>query len=112
MGLFDSLPTKIVQRSPSRFQETADCAADWIALKDGTALSNAVTREAYAGFIIGMLAVMTDEILGSRWSRSDLDWIRSRIRMAHDRLSPNMQKLAEVRLREIVSVHNLNWDVG
>jgi hypothetical protein len=109
VGIFDSIPTKVVKLSPKEFGDTADFAADIIAMQDGDLLAGRhVMREAYAGFIIGALALTSAEIMGG-WSAPSIEEIARLVRTAHGRLTPADDERARERLRSINGVWNLNW---
>lgn len=109
MGLFDSIPTKVLKASPPQFQATADHAVDLVLLEDQDILQNAVTREAYVGVILGSLALTSHEIMKA-WSASDLREITRLSQKAAARLSPMAKERATERLRWMASHWNMNWN--
>jgi hypothetical protein len=109
MGLFDSMPTKVVKLSPPEFAETANFAADMIAMEDGAFLAGRhVVLEAYAGAVIGLLAITSAEMMGG-WSYANIQEITRLIKAANGRLAVADVERAKGRLRSICNVWNLNW---
>ncbi|HBI18901.1 MULTISPECIES: hypothetical protein [Brevundimonas] len=109
MGLFDSIPTKVLKASPPQFQATADHAVDLVLLEDQDILQNAVTREAYAGVVLASLALVSHEVTNA-WSASDLREITRLAQTASARLSPELKERATLRLRDVASLWNMNWN--
>lgn len=109
MGLFDSIPTKVMKASPPQFQATSDYAVDVLLLKDQAVMQNPVTREAYAGVILASLALVSHEVTNA-WSASDLREITRLAQVASARLSPDLKERATLRLREVASLWNMNWN--
>lgn len=109
MALFDSIPTKIEKASPPQFKGTLDYAVDLMLMEDQAIMRNAVTREAYCGVVLGMLAIVSNEIMNV-WSASDLREITRLVQMANARLSPEVSERAQVRLKDVTSYWNLNWN--
>ncbi|MBN9481136.1 MAG: hypothetical protein J0I52_12920 [Bordetella sp.] len=109
MGLFDSIPTKIVKASPPQFKATSDYAVDLILMEDQAVIQNAVTREAYCGVILASLALVSHEVTNA-WSASDLREITRLAQTASSRLSPELKERATKRLRQVASLWNMNWN--
>lgn len=109
MGLFDSIPTKILRASPPQFQATADYAVEIILMEDQAIIQNAVTREAYVGVVLGMLAIVSHELTNA-WAASDLAEVSRLARTAKDRLSPETAERAKLRLKDVSSHWNLDWN--
>ena len=109
MGLFDSIPTKILLVSPTQFQATADYAVEVILMEDQAVIQNAVTREAYVGVVLGMLAIVSHEITNA-WSASDLEEVTRLAQTAKNRLSPEAAERAKLRLKDVSNHWNLDWN--
>lgn len=109
MGLFDSIPTKILRASPPQFQATADYAVEIILMEDQAVIQNAVAREAYVGVVLGMLAIVSHELTNA-WSASDQGEITRLVQTAKNRLSSEMAERAKLRLKDVSNHWNLDWN--
>jgi hypothetical protein len=108
VSLLDALSKKIVDRSPTGFRQTVDFAALILENENLPMIRSSIEREAYAGVVIGMLALSSHEVTGA-WTSRDLAFITEKTRAALAWLSPLLKSKAETCIRSIANVHNLDW---